>query len=68
MKAASPVYDVLITVDQNIPFQQNIADLPIAIVILAARRNSYAHLRPLVPSVLAVLEKIKPGDVIRVET
>ena len=27
LKAASGTYDVLITVDRNIPYQQNIADL-----------------------------------------
>ena len=49
LKAAVGVYDVLITVDQNIPYQQNLCGLPIAILILAARRNSYARLKPLMP-------------------
>ena len=41
LKAASGSYEVLITVDQNLPYQQNIAGLNIAILILAAKRNSY---------------------------
>ena len=40
LKAASGVYEVLITVDRNLPHQQNIAGLNIAILILAAKRNS----------------------------
>jgi len=65
LKATAGVYEV--TVDQNIPYQQNLGGLPIAILILAARRNSYARLKPLVPRALAALEAIKPGDVIRIE-
>lgn len=67
LKAAAGVYEVLITVDQNIPYQQNLAVLPIAILILAARRNSYARLKPLMPRALAALKKIKLGEVIRIE-
>ena len=41
LKAASGDYEVLITVDRNLPYQQNLSGLDIAILILAARRNSY---------------------------
>ena len=66
LKAAAGVYDVLITVDRNIPYQQSLAGLPFAILILAARGNSYARLKPLLPRVLAALETIKPGDVVEI--
>jgi hypothetical protein len=55
-----------ITVDRNIPYQQSIADLPIAVLILAARRNSYAHLKPLLSRALAALETITPGEVVEI--
>lgn len=67
LKAASGVYEVLITVDQNIPYQQNLGGLPIAILILAAKRNSYAQLKPLMPRALAALQTIRPGEIIRIE-
>ena len=67
LRAASGTYDVFITVDQNLPYQQNVAGLNIAILILAAKRNSYARLKPLLPQALSALETIKPGDVIRIE-
>ena len=66
LKAAAGVYEVLITVDRNIPYQQSIGDLPIVVLILAGRRNSYAHLKPLLPRALAVLETIKPGEVVEI--
>lgn len=67
IKTAAGVFEVLITVDRNIPFQQNIAGLNIAILVLAAKRNSYARLKPLLPRAMSALESIKPGDVIRIE-
>ncbi|MGZ8844077.1 MAG: DUF5615 family PIN-like protein [Pyrinomonadaceae bacterium] len=67
IKTAAGLFEVLITVDRNIPFQQNIAGLNIAILVLAAKRNSYARLKPLLPRAMSALESIKPGDVIRIE-
>ncbi len=67
LKAVSGAYEVLITVDRNIPYQQNISGLNIAILILAAKRNSYVRLKPLVSRALSALETMKVGDVIRIE-
>jgi hypothetical protein len=66
LRTASGTYEVLVTVDQNLPYQQNLAGLNIAILVLAAKRNSYARLQPLLPNALKALETIKPGDVIRI--
>jgi hypothetical protein len=52
LKAESGLYEVLITVDQNLPYQQNIAGLNIATLILAAKKNSYVRLKPLIPRAL----------------
>jgi hypothetical protein len=67
LRAASGAYDVLITVDQNLPYQQNVAGLGIAILVLAAKRNSYAILKPLMARASTALDTIKSGDVIRIE-
>ena len=66
LQIASSSFDVLITVDQNIPFQQHLPNLTIAIVILVARSNRYSELRMLIPKVEETLRSIKPGDVVRV--
>lgn len=55
LRAASGAYEVLITVDSNIPYQQNMAGLNIAILVLAAKRNSYVRLKPLIPRALSAL-------------
>ena len=67
LKAAAGAYEVLITVDRNLPYQQNLAGLNIAILILAAKRNSYVRLKPLIPRALSALETMKVGDIIRIE-
>ena len=66
LRAAEGKFEVLITVDKNIEYQQNTAALPLAIVILAATSNRLESLLPLIPDALKVLETIKTGDVVRV--
>ncbi len=39
LKQAATAFDVLLTADQNIEFQQNLTTLPIAIVVLVAESN-----------------------------
>ena len=64
LRAASGTYDVLITVDRNLPHQQNLTGIEIAVLILCAKKNSYVRLRPLMPKALNALETIQPGAVI----
>ena len=66
LRAASETYEVLITVDQNLPYQQNVPGLNIAILVLAAKRNSYTRLKPLLPQALITLKTIRAGEVIRI--
>lgn len=67
LRAASGTYDVLITVDRNLPYQQNLTGLEIAILILSAKRNSYVRLKPLVPQALKALESIEAGHIILIQ-
>jgi len=67
LRVATGTYDALITVDQNLSYQQNVAALDLAILVLAAKRNSYARLKPLLPRALNVLKTIKPGEMIRID-
>ena len=57
------LFDVLLTVDKSIPYQQSIAHRPLALVVLRAKSNSLHDLLPLVPELLAVLPDLKPGEV-----
>lgn len=66
LRVASRDFDVLITVDQKIPYQQNLSDLSIAIVIMMARSNRYSELRNLVPKVLEAIASIRKGEIVRI--
>lgn len=63
LQAASGQYDVLVTVDQNLQYQQNLKAFAIAVIVLKAKRSTYPLLKPLMPQVLEILEKIKPGEI-----
>ena len=60
---ASAQFDVFVTVDRNLSFQQDIDSFPVAVVVLQARTNRLADLRPLVPSLLSAIETTPPGTV-----
>ena len=64
LQAASGQYEALVTVDQNLQYQQNLKNFAIAVIVLKAQRSTYPMLKPLVPRVLEALEKIKPGEMI----
>jgi hypothetical protein len=66
--AEDAAFDVLITitVDQNIPDQQNLAGRRIALLILCAPTNRLRDLEFLTPSAIAALDSITRGDVVRI--
>ena len=59
------MFQCLLTVDQNLEFQQNISASGIAVVVIVARTNRLKELRALVPRVLGALAKISPGETVR---
>lgn len=67
LRAASGVYDAFITVDRNLPFQQNIRSLQLGILILKARGITYEDLRPLAPRILQALSTLKAGEFIHID-
>jgi predicted nuclease of predicted toxin-antitoxin system len=60
---ASEQFDVFITVDRNLSFQQHLVSFPIAVIVLHARSNRLADLRPLVPRLLTAMPAALPGTV-----
>jgi hypothetical protein len=65
--AASVFFDLMITVDQHIKDQQNLAYLPVAVIVLVANSNRLNDLRPLVPSVEGAMSTIKPGQLVEID-
>lgn len=59
-------YDVRVTTDKSLRYDQNMAGRSIAIVVIASVNNDIALLRLTMPKVIAAIAIIRPGDVIEV--
>jgi hypothetical protein len=60
---AAEDFDVFVTVDRNLAFQQNLAAFSIAVIVLRARTNRLADLKSLVPNLLRAIESTRSGTV-----
>jgi predicted nuclease of predicted toxin-antitoxin system len=59
---ASQEFDVFVTVDRNLSFQQNLTTFPIPVIVLRALTNRLAALGLLVPELLAAITSARPGS------
>jgi hypothetical protein len=57
-------YEVLITVDQGIPHQQNLAGRKLSVIPIRSRTNQLEDLLPLVEAILNALASITPGQIV----
>lgn len=62
LNRAQAEYDVFITTDRNLMFQQNLPKLDMAVIVLTAKTNRLQDLLPLVPKLLDVINSVKPGS------
>jgi len=58
---ASEHFDVFVTVDRNLSFQQNLDVFSIAVIVLRTKTNRLADIRRLVPKLLAAIDNAVPG-------
>jgi len=61
LRLAEIEFDVFITVDRNLPFQQNLAVLDLAVLVLQAPSNRLADLQVLLPKILAIVDTTPKG-------
>jgi hypothetical protein len=64
---AAGEFDIFLTMDQNLEYQQNMATLPIAVLVVGAVSNRMEHIAPLVPSILREINHIQPRTLRRVD-
>jgi len=65
---AAPQFDVFITIDNNLRYQQNLKTIQLVIVVLNATDSKLETLRPLIPSVLSALETTsQTGQVLEIK-
>jgi hypothetical protein len=51
-------FDVFLTVDRKLQYQQNVSEFDLAVVVLLAHSNSIFDIRPLIPEILSVAPKL----------
>ncbi len=56
-------FEMFITVDQNITFQQNLTGLKFGVIVIATKSNRYDDITPLVCDLAASLKNIQPGQI-----
>lgn len=64
---AATEFDAFLTVDKNLPYQQNLATLPVALVVLDAVSNELPALLPLVPDLEKALAGLAPKSYVNVQ-
>jgi predicted nuclease of predicted toxin-antitoxin system len=55
-------FDIFVTADRNLSFQQNLSQFDLALIVLQAQSNRLADLKPLVPKVLEMLDVAPKGE------
>ena len=62
---ATGKFEVFITTDQRLSYQQAVSKLSIGVIVLIAKRNKLRFLQPLVPPLRRALTDARPGEVRR---
>jgi hypothetical protein len=66
LRRAATEFDVLLTTDQGIEFQQNLRNASIAVIVVAVGSNDINALRPFVARILEALDAARAGELRRV--
>lgn len=66
LRLAAPVFDALITTDKRLKHQQNLAKLPVSVVVLLAHSSELDALVPLVPELETALQSLAPRTLVEV--
>ena len=65
-RASSEGFDALVTKDANVQYEQNLVNLPLAVVILHAITNDIDDIRPLLPALVQALDNVQPKQITHV--
>jgi hypothetical protein len=66
LRLAAAAFDLIITVDRNLEYQQNFDGLSLAVIVVHAPSNDIVALRPLMPAVVAAIAQARAGVVTHV--
>jgi hypothetical protein len=64
--AESKGFDVFLTLDKGIEYQQNLTERKISIITVRAKSNRLRDIQPFAPECLAQMRNLAPGQLVRV--
>ena len=67
LRLAAQRFDVLLTVDRNLGYQQNVASVAIGVIVIHAASNDVVALAPLMPKVLSAIPSVTAGTVTNIK-
>ncbi|MEM6327297.1 MAG: DUF5615 family PIN-like protein [Bacteroidota bacterium] len=67
LRLAASEFDVLLTMDRGMMYQQNLGGVDLCLIVLSAVSNDIDDLLPLVPTINTVLRDARPGLVLHVQ-
>ena len=59
-------FEIFVTMDKGLEYEQNLAGRSIAILVLRAKSNRLADLLPLVPDLLRTMKLARKGEIHRI--
>jgi len=66
LRRAESRFDVFVTIDQGLQYQQNLVTSKPGVLLFVAPDNRFETLRPLMSQALAALNQIRAGEVKRI--
>jgi len=63
LRLAQSEFDVFVTGDRNLSFQQEVSNLGIAVIVLRAKSIQLHDMLPLMPRLLETLPALAPGEI-----
>jgi len=66
LRAAELEFDIFVTMDGNLEYQQNLKKIDMAILVLKARSNVFSVIAPLMPDVNEALRSVESGAVVHI--
>ncbi len=67
LEQAQQQFEVMLTVDQNMPYQQNLKGRTLCVLVLVVPNNRLETLRSLLPQVEETLQHLRAGEFILIE-
>jgi predicted nuclease of predicted toxin-antitoxin system len=64
--AAEHGFDVVLTTDRGMEYEQNTSNLPVSVIVIRAASNAIEDVRPLLPRVTAALKTLEPKSLVKI--